>query len=862
MICTYTGSGQEVGTALVVRRLLFVVAVVVALISVDRPAFGQTMTFVGRSLPDALRVLQTRGLKLVFSSELVRDDMRVVVEPSAKNPRKILDEILKPHGLEAKSGPADVLFVVRTRRTTDSAAKAAPSTPLATGQIKGTVVDARTGVALPGVSVGIQGQTTRIVTDDSGAFVLTDVPAEPQPLIATLVGYGLARPLVNVSANETTTIVIPLADGTSTYTERVTVAADPFRSPGSAVPGEQSLTSADLMNTRGVLTDDPFRAVQALPGVATGNDFRSDFTIRGSDARHLALTVDGIETPWPLHVVRDHESDGSIALINGDILDHVTVAPGLYPQQHAGHTGGWVDFSLREGSRADTMFHGSVGSTSASFVAEGPLGSSRRGSWLASARQSYVQWLISRIDSDGGTAFGFSDAQFKTVYDITSSQQLQITAVVGRSRLEDTNVHTDPNTIKNGTSHTGIVVAGWRSTHGTSLVITNRAAFSANTFRNKGLNVPSLGDGSSGRMSYRGQVSWSASAKWLVEAGVLVDRDRDDSTFTRFIQTSPTALGGNQVERINGSAWTTSGDVRAAWTGTGTQAIDVGVLVTHSGLTGETKAAPWIIAAQPIGAQLTLRGAAGLRQQRPQLQQVIGSFGQRDATMERASAFEAGAEYRPKATVRVELVAYNREERNILRLEDNEARLVNGQVVFPSVTPYWLNALSGTSRGVELSVQRRAAKGFSGWLSYAYGRTRYTDTTRAESYWSEADQRHTFNGYAEYRTSPNTSFGVKLRLGSNMPIPGYLEERGGEFFVSDQRNAVRLPRYSRLDLRANHAFNYTKRRLTLFVELINVTGHTNWGAAGDVFIQRNGGVLGYVEKLFPFLPSAGILIDF
>jgi hypothetical protein len=182
--------------------------------------------------------------------------------------------------------------------------------------------------------------------------------------------------------------------------------------------------------------------------------------------------------------------------------------------------------------------------------------------------------------------------------------------------------------------------------------------------------------------------------------------------------------------------------------------------------------------------------------------------------------------------------------------------------VLPSVTPQWLNALTGSSRGIELSIQRRAVTGFSGWVSYAYARTRYTDTARAESYWGDADQRHTFNTYAQYRTSPNTSYGVKLRLGSNMPVPAYVEYHGDVLFVSDQRNLTRLPAYARLDLRANHAFNYTKRRLTLFVELINVTNRANWAAAGDVFVQRNGAILGYVDKLFPFLPSAGFLIDF
>ena len=96
------------------RRLLFIVAIVVAILSIGPAASGQTtMTFAGRTLPDALRVLQASGLKLVFSSELVRDDMRVIAEPSGKTPRKILDEILSQHGLQVRSGPGGTLLVVR-----------------------------------------------------------------------------------------------------------------------------------------------------------------------------------------------------------------------------------------------------------------------------------------------------------------------------------------------------------------------------------------------------------------------------------------------------------------------------------------------------------------------------------------------------------------------------------------------------------------------------------------------------------------------------------------------------------------------------------------------------------------------------
>src|SRR5688500_3690276 len=78
------------------------------------PVEGQSTSggFAGRPLAEALLALQSEGLTIVFTSELVRPEMTVVAEPSARNPREILEEILAPHRLEAREGPGDVLVVV------------------------------------------------------------------------------------------------------------------------------------------------------------------------------------------------------------------------------------------------------------------------------------------------------------------------------------------------------------------------------------------------------------------------------------------------------------------------------------------------------------------------------------------------------------------------------------------------------------------------------------------------------------------------------------------------------------------------------------------------------------------------------
>lgn len=65
--------------------------------------------FAGRPLTEALRVLQSEGLRIVFTSQVVRPEMRVDIEPIATEPRAILDELLAPHGLRARESPGGAL---------------------------------------------------------------------------------------------------------------------------------------------------------------------------------------------------------------------------------------------------------------------------------------------------------------------------------------------------------------------------------------------------------------------------------------------------------------------------------------------------------------------------------------------------------------------------------------------------------------------------------------------------------------------------------------------------------------------------------------------------------------------------------
>jgi hypothetical protein len=85
--------------------------------------------YAGEPLAQALLDLQARGLKIIFTSSLVTPAMTVVAEPTASEPRRILDELLAPHGLAAQDGPNGTVVVVRA-----PASAAAPSEPAIEGR--------------------------------------------------------------------------------------------------------------------------------------------------------------------------------------------------------------------------------------------------------------------------------------------------------------------------------------------------------------------------------------------------------------------------------------------------------------------------------------------------------------------------------------------------------------------------------------------------------------------------------------------------------------------------------------------------------------------------------------------------------
>ena len=145
--------------------------------------------------------------------------------------------------------------------------------------LTGKITNAQGGEPLGKVQVAVLGTTLVAVTAADGTFRIANAPAGELALQISAVGYRtisvpFKSPVATEGApNQVTDFAISLVPDNFQRREKVEVNADIFASPEWPAVGDMTLTSSELQQTSTVLINDPFRSLQAMPGVsASGNN--------------------------------------------------------------------------------------------------------------------------------------------------------------------------------------------------------------------------------------------------------------------------------------------------------------------------------------------------------------------------------------------------------------------------------------------------------------------------------------------------------------------------------------------------------------------------------------------------------------
>jgi len=725
-------------------------------------------------------------------------------------------------------------------------------TPLGAQTITGRVLDAATGEPVSGVRVEIVDPPAQTLTGAQGRFDLRDVPPGLHLLRIYTTGYQITRLAVHVEPGAAREIEVRLQPAALRRAESVTVEAGPYASESE---GSLALAGPELTNLASVLTDDPLRAVQALPGVTSSDDFQSQFALRGAGFRNIGLYLDGVLLHSPFHGVQSDPSSASVTLFNGDALDSINLNAGPIPPAFADRTAGALDLRSREGSRDRVTARLIASMSNVAALAEGPL-RRRKGSWLVAARKSYLQYIINRVADDQGLTFGFSDAQVRVSYDLTASSQVSASLLHGASGLDRTRGVFGPNAIFTSDYQFTLAQAAWKYTPNSKALIVSRGVWLGERYDDRNIEPVTLGGGNYGEWISNTDAAMNWTARSPFEAGWSVRRLREDRFTVRRALNPPRSI---PVNAARGTGLRLGGYAQQSWFfGEGQIRLSAGGRWDRHDVNGLAAVSPF--------ASLAVRGirvAWGQSAQFPELADFFSIGGRRSLRPERSRHLSVSWERRIRERTRVRVEVFERRDREQLFTPAGEPRLVNGRVFNPSLTPRIENSVEGRARGWQVFLQRRSANRLAGWVSYSFTSSRYRDAATGLEFPADYEQRHAVNVYGSWRIRPTVNLSAKWLYGTGLPLRGfYREESPGVIFLSSERNRLRLPSYQRTDVRLNKTFPWRRVHFTLFAEAINVFAHDNYRLDDFGSYDQSGRARPRLEKTLPFIPSAGAMIEF
>jgi hypothetical protein len=176
-----------------------------------------------------------------------------------------------------------------------------------------------------------------------------------------------------------------------------------------------TLSRAEVRQIPGTFGD-PFRAVEAMPGVTPIVSGLPFFFIRGAPPGDVGYFLDGIRVPLLFHV------GIGPSVVHPGLIDRVDLYPGGYPARFGRFSGGIV---AGEAVDPATEFHGEYNARlyDAGALVETPFAEGR-GTALVAGRYSYTATLLTLLAS--GVQLDYWDYQARASYEVSPGERIGV----------------------------------------------------------------------------------------------------------------------------------------------------------------------------------------------------------------------------------------------------------------------------------------------------------------------------------------------------------------------------------------------------------------------------------------------------
>lgn len=561
-------------------------------------------------------------------------------------------------------------------------------------------------------------------------------------------------------------------------------------------PAVSSFARAEVRQLPGAFGD-PFRAIEALPGVTPIISGLPFFYVRGAPPGNVGYFLDGVRVPYLYHVGLGP------SVVHPGLVSRVDLYPGGYPARFGRFAGGIVSGETLD---PNPDFHGEANLRVFDVGAMVETGfADNRGTVLLGGRYSYTAAIVSLLAPD--VDLQYRDYQARVSYALTPQDRITAFAFGSYDLVAQT--ENDVYTILFGSEfyrldlrheHTFLDSGYWR----TSLTL--------------GFDQTRIGDQRNAQdrmLALRTQVERPLSERLRLRAGAditldgfTVDRtaygDPDDPGLQQFDELFPARTD------VATGAWA---DV--VWTPVRGVEVTPGLRVDVFGSGGETAfgVEPRVSARFTINERLRIIHAYGLAHQPPAFILPIPGIvpGRLSGGLQKALQTSAGVEVDlPWGTTATASVFHNAffDMSDVLGTSPNDD---SGDAAEQRSL--------GSGVGFELFVRRNLTQKLGGYLSYTLSRS--TRTLDGYTFPSAVDRTHVGSAALAYNLGSHWRAGTRFAFYTGIPIN---EPINGLITPPPAENPERGPAFYRLDIRLEKRWTLSPTAwISVVMEVLNTT---------------------------------------
>jgi hypothetical protein len=285
------------------------------------------------------------------------------------------------------------------------------------GTVKGFLHSKSTGEAIMFASVSLEGTSHGVITDVSGFYSLSKVPAGEYSLVVSSIEYKNIKETVIIASGKVLTKSYLLEEGV-VQLGGAEINADREEQRNSVRMSVETIRPADIKHIPSFGgTPDLVQVLQVLPGFVSTGDQGGQLYIRGGSPIQNKVLLDGMIIYNAFHSI------GLFSVFDSDALANADVYTGAFSAKYGGRISSVMDIKTRDGNMREQKVIIGASPFGAKILIEGPLKKmeNRAGgiSYLLSLKHSYLEktseFLYPYIDG-GRLPFGYTDSYGKITF--------------------------------------------------------------------------------------------------------------------------------------------------------------------------------------------------------------------------------------------------------------------------------------------------------------------------------------------------------------------------------------------------------------------------------------------------------------